>query len=180
MYFFFVVAALVGGLGLALQIVLGLFGADHHDGDFALGEMGDGLHLLSVRSLSAGATFSGLTGMAMLRAGFGPIPAIPAAGLAGLGAAAAVAWSMRWMLRAETDGTVRLEAAVGQTGSVYLGLPGGGGAGKVHLTLQGQLVECQAVSREPLPTGSSVLVIDVVGPETVEVVPSSQIGVSHA
>jgi hypothetical protein len=55
---------------------------------------------------------------------------------------------------------------------VYLAVPGArDGAGKVHLTLQGRLVELQAVTpNDALPTGQRVLVIDVAGPDTVVVI----------
>ena len=63
--------------------------------------------------------------------------------------------------------------ATGSTGTVYLAIPGERkGAGKVLLTLQNRTVEYQAVtSRGALPTGAPILVVDVVGPDTVDVVP---------
>jgi hypothetical protein len=64
---------------------------------------------------------------------------------------------------------------VGQPAVVYLGVPGGrAGTGKVHLTLQNRLVELQAVTTQgaQLPTGADVIIVDVLGPDTVEVVPT--------
>jgi hypothetical protein len=181
----FLACAFAGGAILALQLVLGLLGLDHHDAAGAeLGHDGHAfgadaaLNLLSVRALLAGVTFFGLAGLALAeRAAW---LSLPGAALAGAAAAVAVAALMRSMLRAESDGVVRLEGAVGRTGSVYLSIPAGGDVpGKVHLHLQGRLVECQAVSREALSTGTSVLVIDVAGPGTVEVVPSPLPGASE-
>jgi hypothetical protein len=182
---FYTVFALVGGALLALQLVLGVLGAsdvhlpgmDGH-GDHAGGDVSasDALNLLSFRALTAGALFFGLTGLAVQEAGLGLV-ALPAAVLVGLAFAAATAWVMRAMGRMESDGAERLEAAVGQSGTVYLGIPAGrAGRGKVHLTLGGRLVECQAQSEQALGTGDSVLVIGVVGPDLVEVIPSPQIG----
>lgn len=181
---FFLGCAIVGGAVLALQLVLGLIGVEHGLFEAELpsglhaGGAGDALEMLSVRALSAGLTFFGLAGMALADQPLGALLAVPGALAAGLAAAASVAALMRWMGRMESDGVVRLEGAVGRTGSVYLSIPGGReAAGKVHLNLQGRLVECRAVSRDPLPTGSAVLVIDVAGPDTVEVVPSPLLGV---
>lgn len=182
----FLACAVIGGAVLALQLVLGLLGLGHEGGlglglpHLEVGEAGDALNLLSIRALTAGATFFGLAGMALADNPLGALVAFPGALVAGLAAATAVAAVMRWMVRMESDGAIRLEGAVGQTGNVYLSIPGErAGPGKVHLTLQGRLVECQAVSREALPTGTAVLVIDVAGPDTLEVVPSPLIGASE-
>lgn len=184
---FFIVLSLIGGALLALQLLLGLFGLAHdlelpglghldahdHDGDAHAGEA---LNLLSFRALTAGVLFCGLSGWAMERASLGLL-ALPVALAAGLAAATAVGWAMRAVKRMESDGAERLEQAVGLTGTVYLGIPGArAGSGKVHLTLAGRLVECRAQAELPLPTGAAVLVVDVVGPDLVEVIPSPSLG----
>lgn len=182
----FLFTAALGGIVLVLQIALSLLGMDGAsvgDADLDAGhsEFAEGLDLLSVRAVAAGATFFGLAGLWALQNGLSPLIALPAGTVTGLAAAAGTALLMRQMMRLEDDGTVRMEGAVGQTGSVYLRIPGDGATpGKIHFTLQGRLVECQAVAREPLAAGASILVIDVVGPDVVEVVPSPQLGVSDA
>jgi hypothetical protein len=105
--------------------------------------------------------------------GLGLIVAIPLAVVAGLAAMVGTAAVVRSMLRLEDDGTVSIHGAVGATGHVYLTIPGDRkGAGKVTLTLQNRTVEYQAVtSAAPLPTGAPIMVVDVVGPDTVDVVP---------
>lgn len=175
----FLVCAIVGGAILAIQTVLGLVGLEHeieipglaHDVDVP----GDALNLLSVRALSAGVLFFGLAGMLAGRSWL----ALPAALGAGFAATLAVAVATRAMMRMESDGSVQMNRAIGETGQVYLGIPAGRiGPGKVHLTVQGRTVECQAVSEHALPSGSAVLVVDVVGPDLVEVVPSPFDGVT--
>lgn len=176
---FFVTCAALGGAVLLLQLLLGLFGiggdhdTEHHDGHAGKEGMSAGLNLLSVRALSAGVAFFGVGGLAGLSTGFGLFAAVPLALIAGSVAAVAVAAVMRAMLRLEDDGTVLIHGAIGTSGTVYLTVPGErGGVGKVHVTLQNRLVELQAVtSQRALPTGSRVLVVDVVGPDTVDVVP---------
>lgn len=179
----FFASALLGGAVLLVQLVLGLFGLDHHDvpdlgldADVDVGGA-DAFHLLSIRSLAAGLAFFGVGGAAASVAGLWAPLALVVAAVTGTLAAAGVAALMRGMMRLQSDGTVHLERSIGQPGTVYLSIPGEMvGMGKVHLALQGRTVECQAVSREPLATGTPVVVVDVLGPDTVEVAPSPDLG----
>jgi hypothetical protein len=102
----------------------------------------------------------------------GWIAALPLALIGGVAAMVGTAVAMRWMRGFEDDGTVSIHGAVGATGTVYLSIPGDRqGAGKVMLTLQNRIVEYQAVTSDaPLPTGAPIMVVDVVGPDTVDVV----------
>ena len=168
------VCAVAGGAVLLLQIVLTLIGIEGHAiGLHADIDTGEALNLLSVRALAAGVAFFGLAGLAVRSAGMGWWAAMPAAVLTGIGASLGVAVLMRGMLRLQSDGTVSLDRAIGQSGTVYLQIPGGrAGTGKIHLALQGRTVECQAVSaHEFLPTGTRVVVIDTIDSDTVEVAP---------
>ena len=177
---FFLTCAILGGGILVVQLVLGLLGIVHdgidvhHDAhDGATDTASEGLNLLSVRALSAGVGFFGVGGMAGLASPFGLLLAIPLGIVLGLAAMVGTALVTRWMLTMEDDGSVSIHGAVGTTGTVYLTIPAErSGAGKVLLTLQNRTVEYQAVtSQGPLPTGASILVVDVVGPDTVDVVP---------
>lgn len=181
MHTFFLVCALLGGAVLALQLALGLLGFDHGalDLDAPGGDVGEGLQLFSVRSVSAGLAFFGFGGMALLALGAPLWLALTLAVCIGTGAAVGVAVLMRSILALESDGTVHVERSLGQPGTVYLRIPGErAGAGKVLLTLQGRTVEYQAVTAaaDELPTGAAVVVVDVIGPDTVEVVPAPQLG----
>jgi len=168
----FLWCAVVGGAVLIFQLIAGLFGLEHghaHDGHHGDGAS-DGLNLLSIRSIAAGVAFFGLVGLATRS--LGVALSSGAAVASGLAAAIAVATIVKTFGRLERDGTLSLDAAVGTTGVVYLSIPGRrSGVGKVHLTVQNRLVECAAVTAdEPLPTGASVLVIDLEGRDTVVVV----------
>jgi hypothetical protein len=177
---FFIVCAALGGGVLVLQLLLALLGIIDISGDADVGDgthdaahgASQGLNLLSVRALSAGVGFFGIGGLLGLATPLGLLAAIPLGIAAGLGAMYATAVAMRWMLRFDDDGTLSIHGAVGATGTVYLAIPGDRqGAGKVTLTLQNRIVELQAVtSAAPLPTGTPIMVIDVVGPDTVDVV----------
>ena len=177
---FFLTCAILGGATLVLQLLLGFVGmggehdgVGHHDSHAGKEGMSQGLNLLSVRALSAGVAFFGVGGLAGLATGFGLFAALPLALIGGSLAAIGTAAAMRAMLRLEDDGTVQIHVAIGASGTVYLAIPGErSGAGKVHVTVQNRLIELQAVtSQRALPTGTRVMVIDVVGPDTVDVVP---------
>ena len=196
MHQLFLVCALLGGAILVLQLVLGLVGGHHevphghdlHLGHGAAGHAGhaghaaaqehdgsaSGLDLFTARTVAAALAFFGAGGLAGESLGSARWLALLAAIVIGGAAMLAVAVVMRALLRLEDDGTVSVDNAVGATGTVYLSIPGQRqGTGKVHLTLQNRLVELQAVTPEAtLPTGAAVLVVDVVGPDTVVVVPT--------
>jgi hypothetical protein len=176
---FFIVCAALGGGVLIVQLLLGLLGVidagtDAHagHGHDHVHSASEGLDLLSVRALSAGVAFFGIGGLTGLATPLGLFAAIPLALIGGLAAMVGTAVAMRWMLRFEDDGTVLIHGAVGATGTVYLAIPGDRqGSGKVMLSLQNRIVEYQAVtSAAPLPTGAAIMVVDVVGPDTVDVV----------
>lgn len=81
---------------------------------------------------------------------------------------------MRSMLKFEHDGSINIQRAVGESATVYVPVPASQqGSGKVTLTLQGRTVEYQAVTSEgqQLPTGTAVLIVEVLSDDTVEVVP---------
>lgn len=173
----------LGGLVLVGQIVLTLVGVVDEAPDLVDDVSGaaGALNLLSVRALSAGAVIFGATGLMLLPM----LPswmnwlAVPLAILPAFCAAWATAYLTRLMHRAESRGNLRLEGAVGQTGTVYLRIPAaGGGTGIVQFTLQGRTIELPARTREAdeLATGSSVLVISVdAESETAEVISSTSI-----
>jgi hypothetical protein len=178
----FLVCAILGGTILVLQFLLGLLGlgldAAHLDLDKDGLHAGDALNLLSARALAAGTAFFGIGGLAASSLGTGAVVALPVAMAAGTCAAVGTAALMRGLTRLEADGTVRLERAIGESGTVYLRIPGQrAGTGKVQLTLQNRTVECQAItSLDELPTGTPIIVVDIIGPDTVEVAPAPTLG----
>jgi hypothetical protein len=180
---FFVVCTVLGGGVLILQLLLGLFGVDaahgldhldapHDFGHDAADGAAGGLHLFSVRALSAGLAFFGLSGLAATSAGWPLLLVLVAAVVPGFLAMLLVAFSMRWILRLESDRSIHVTSAIGEGGVVYIPIPGtDSGAGRVTLTLNGRTVEYDAVtSGAALSTGTKVTVVDVREPDIVEVV----------
>ena len=83
-----------------------------------------------------------------------------------------IAFLMRAAMKLQSDGTIDIRSALGQSGTVYLTVPPKrSGAGKVNVTVQGQYSEFTAVTDEeaPLPTGSEALVIGISGKNTLVV-----------
>jgi hypothetical protein len=79
---------------------------------------------------------------------------------------------MQSLAKLHSDGTVRIERALGAPATVYLTIPGQkSGAGKVQVKVQNRLVEYQAITsqQQELSTGANVVVVAVVNPGTVEV-----------
>jgi hypothetical protein len=192
----FMVCAIVGGTLIVCQFLLTLVGlggdqdADHGGGDHGGGAEHAGAHdaghhehggtdhgsawffsMLTLRTLSAAAAFFGLTGLAAHRAGFEDVPTMALACGAGVAAFFLVGWLMRFMHKLNMDGTARIDRAVGCRGSVYLSIPGAkAGVGKVHVSLFNRTLEYQAVTaQQDLPTGAPIVVVSVIGPDTVEV-----------
>lgn len=169
---------LLGGVVLIVQIVLGLItGSDSLPEPLQLGEAGaeDGLDLLSVRTISAGTLLFGATGVWLESRGLPVFLNLPLATVAGVAAAVGTAYLTRQVLRLESDGSLRLDHAVGEAGTVYIPVPAQrAGYGMVQLGLQGRTVELRAVSDNPdvLPTGAAVIVVSLLDGDTVEVIPT--------
>jgi hypothetical protein len=192
--------AIAGGTVFICQFLLGMLGlgGDHdHSGDASGHDAGGDAHdhpgdghghgvghdgalswflgMLSIRTVTAGVTFFGLGGLAAT-GGRLPAPATVAiASVAGFAALYLVAWTMKLLGKLRADGTVHIEHAVGLPGTVYLTIPANKqGAGKVTLNLQNRTMEYQALTASgPIPTGASVVVVGVLGPDTVEVAPAA-------
>lgn len=182
----FLIAAGLGGTLIVCQFLAGLLGlggddhdtdvhhefnADTHDGDSHLSSADWFLGFLTFRALSAALAFFGLGGLCAGYYGLPPSAQLATATLSGAGALYLVATLVRSLYRLKADGTVRIDRAVGRTGTVYLRVPGmNGGAGKVTLNLQNRTVELEAfTAAADLPTGTPVRVVAVRGPSCVEV-----------
>jgi hypothetical protein len=173
----FLICAILGATLLVCELAAGMlgFGHDHdtdHDTDHDHDGHGNGLFgMLTVRTVTAAVLFFGLGGLTARYYGAEELPAFGVALGAGALALYSVAMIMQSLKGLKADGTVRIDRAVGCTGTVYLRIPGAkAGAGKVHLQLQNRTVEYQAVTAgDELPTGKPIKVVAVVNSDTVEV-----------
>jgi hypothetical protein len=172
--------AAIGSLALLLQLVLMLIGLDHGDmavGDADAGSVGDhpsGLAFLSIRTLIAFAVGFGWAGFAMSRGGASLAPAFGVAFVIGSLFMATIFWIMRSMMRLGCSGSLDYRNAVGQSGSVYVTVPGGmAGPGQVEVLVQGRLCTVQAMTKSSavLAPRSKVKVVDLVDRTTLLVEP---------
>lgn len=202
---FYAYCAAIGSALLIGQLLLSLLGFGGH-GDLDAGhdldihgDM-DGLHadahtdahaehtdrsghwfvgFLSFRAVVAALSVFGLVGLGLDRQ-FNP--ARPGATFViALSAGGAVMYAVAWLLRVlyslRSDGTVRIERAVGLTGSVYLTIPAKkSGPGKVTVKIQDRLMELAAVtSGDEIPTRTAVVVVGVINSHIVEVAPAASV-----
>ena len=177
----YLVCAVVGGTIFLCQLVLSLLGmgGEHdfsdtgHDvgHDHGHDHSGAFSHIFSLRAIIAPVTFFGLTGIATSKSGMAPMLIAAASFAAGTAGLFVVGLLMSFVYRLQADGTAHIEQALGKTGTVYLTIPPRmGGSGKVTLNVQNRTMEYLAVtSAGELQSGSKIVVVDIVSPDTVAV-----------
>lgn len=183
--------ALVGCTLLVLQVILQVvgLGGDHDfdhletDATVDVDSAGDAAHgsegniffgILSFKALVAFAGIFGLTGLSLENSDLSTVNHVALAFLAGVLAMVVVGLMMRALYGLSSSGTVIISDALGHDAQVYLRVPGHNeGQGKVTIYLQGRSLELTAVTDgEPLATGQQVKVVEVLGNETLKVVPA--------
>lgn len=125
-----------------------------------------GLRVLTVRGVIAFFVIFGWTGFVMSRGGCKLWLTAPVALVAGLVMMLLLALLMRGVMKLRSDGTINNSNAMGKSGKVYLTVPAErAGRGKVNVLLQGAYVERDAVTdeKEPIPTGSEVVIVGLSG-----------------
>jgi len=184
----FHVIAVSTTLVLVVQLILSLVGLSGHDADVSTGGAdvpsdvsvdhpmdaahSTGLGVLSIRTVVAFFVGFGWGGVVMLRSGTSLPVAIIVAFAVGAGFLFIVFYIMKSILKLSESGNVQLKNAVGQTGTVYIAIPGGNkGKGQIQVKVQGRLRELEAVtdSQEDLPTGTTVSVVKMIGDSTMVV-----------
>jgi hypothetical protein len=187
---FYSICAILGCTILVCQSVLTVLGfagvdvddMDGHDGEIGHDHGGDHhgsswfFGIITMRTITAALAFFGLTGLATSAGGADRQGSLFAAGTAAVAAIFFVHWMMKSLAHLRAEGTVRIEKALGAVGTVYIKIPGRrAGQGKVTLELQGRSVELSAVTEhDELPTGATIVVTRVIGPDAVEVAASTQ------
>ena len=114
----------------------------------------------------------GWGGVVTLRSGLSLPIAIVVAFVIGSGFLLIVFYIMKSIFKLSESGNIQLKNAVGQTGTVYITIPGGNkGKGQIQVKVQGRLRELEAVTdgQEDLPTGTTVSVVKVIGESTMVV-----------
>ncbi|HKX45913.1 MAG TPA: hypothetical protein VJP77_04375 [Planctomycetota bacterium] len=164
----------VGVLVVVLQLAIGLLGLGHGDElDFDATDLDAdaGLHVISVRTVSAFLTVFGLVGWIGSVEGWRASLTLAAATGAGASVLLLVAWLLALQKKLQQQGNVAAENAVGKVARVYLRVPGANaGTGKITVEVQGRTAEYAAFTHGPeLQTGNEVRVLRMTTPGTFEV-----------
>jgi len=168
--YFFLACAVVGGIMFLFRLALFFLGGGDTDVDVDSASTDGGLtdtdssfQYLSIQSLSAFFLMFGLVGLALLREGVQEVVALLAAVVSGVFTVWIVSQIFVQMKKLQSDGTLKMENAIGQEGTVYLTIPENG-TGQVRVSVQGGLRIFDAVSadRQAIPTGASIRVIRLI------------------
>lgn len=132
--------------------------AEIHHGDTDLS-----FKLLSLQSLTAFFMMFGIFGLAFVAAGWDVIWTVFGGVAIGVFAMWVLGLIFNTMVRLQSEGTIDLENAIGQEGSVYLTVPANG-SGRVQVIVQGSLKIYDAISgnKKKIATGEKVKVVGVV------------------
>lgn len=171
----YLICAVAGGTVLALKMILMMIGLDQGDAgaDISADVSADGLegldaagstgvNLLSLQSIAGFFTMFGLVGMGLLQINASE----PLSLLGALAAGGVTGWSTAMiflnMRRLASDGTLVVNNAIGQVGTVYLTIPEKG-TGVVTVTVQGTQRTLDAVAEhgQRIPTGSIVKIVSI-------------------
>jgi membrane protein implicated in regulation of membrane protease activity len=170
---FYLVCTIIGGLLFLIRGILFAVGGGAADMDADagfdldgdIGEPGEtGMRLVSIQGITGFFLMFGLVGLAMSRSGLRDVWTILGGVTAGMITMLATARVMLSMQQLHSDGTLRMENAIGREGKVYLTIPAGG-TGKVSITIQGELRELEAVAADKgqIATGEAVRVVRLSG-----------------
>jgi len=163
-------SALLGGLLFLAWFVLTMIGGVAGDiaGDIFGADVGFDADLsfkaLTFQGISAFTMMFGLIGLAIMQANYDVTLAILGGAAAGGLSMYAVAKLFQGFLMLESEGTMKIDEAIGARGTVYLRIPTTG-TGQVQVTFQGTERTLDAISNGEVEigTGTYITVVDRVG-----------------
>jgi hypothetical protein len=163
------------GLVALVLALLSFIGLEHHDAADALDASdGGGGGIFSIKPLTGFFLGFGWVGGLAMDAGLSSL----AAGLCGLGAGgsimAVIVLMFRLIMGMKSDGTARIEDAVGAVGTVYVSLPANrapGGQVTVSFKNRQETYEAFALDDAAIPSGTKIRVRECIDRRTVRVEP---------
>lgn len=172
---------LVAGLVTLVLALLTMLGLGHHDADFSgheglAGDHVDGSSLLSIKPLTGFFLGFGWGGGIALDYGLSLLVATLIAFGNGAVMMLALAWLIRAIYSLRTDGTRKINDAIGAIGTVYVTLPPNrASGGQINVTVTGRLETLPALNAalRAIPSGEKVKVVGVVDTNTLLVEPLS-------
>lgn len=169
----YLVSGILGTSIMAIQMGLMMLGADGMDADMDVDgfESGDGMSLLSIRSVAGFMAVFGVTGWWGLTKDWSNGQTLGIAGGSGFLMMLSVAWIMSLHTKLYSEGTLRVGKAVGKVAKVYLRIPADkGGKGKITVSIDGRSAEFSAITAgEEIATGAEVTVLRQTTSDTFEV-----------
>lgn len=154
--------------GLLIILVTTFIGGDVDGGGVDAeieADSGAGVQFFTLKNLIGFFTIMGWSGIACIKLGMGGAATVLISLAAGLVMMTAMAYLFYGMSKLVQDGTLKMERAIGRTGSVYMRIPAQrNGMGKVQITVQGSLRELDALTDHPadITTGTMVRVADLI------------------
>jgi hypothetical protein len=142
-------------------------GASGHDSDSGARVA---FTFVSLRSLMTFGTLFSWAGTLYLLGGTSTIVAIIYSAIWGLVGMFLISFTMYWLVNLQEIGTMDIHTALGEDGTVYIEIPGGG-RGQVRVKVAGIVSHVKARSRtaESLAVGTHIRVVGVIDSNTVEV-----------
>jgi hypothetical protein len=163
-----------------LQVILSFLGHESHDlGHDAQhdADHGVGFQFFTLKNLIGFFTIFGWTGIASIDGGLSTTMSMALATLAGLSMMTVMAGLFYLLMKAQADGTMKFDKAIGQVGEVYLTIQSKrGGIGKIQVNVMGALRTLDAMTDDEadLPTGKIVTVSSIAGDNILIVTSSSK------
>ncbi len=164
-------------LVFVLQVILSFLGGDMTDDtpDVEVeSDHGVGFQFFTLKNLVGFFTIFGWVGIAMVESGVSDGVSIIVATLSGALMMTLMAGMFFILMKAQYDGTMKIEKAIGQTGEVYLTIQSKrGGLGKVQVKVMGALRTLDALTDDEsdIETGKMVRVSNVLNDNTLIVTP---------
>lgn len=157
--------ALLFSFLFVIQVIISFFvgGGDGDIDEFGDDGHGDSTGFFTVRNMIAFFTMFGWSGLAAYKSGLPNAWVLVIAVASGVLTIAALVFIMRKTSKLRQSGTLQMKNAVTQVGETYLRIPAArNGLGKVHLTVQGRLVELDAMTDdgEDIATGKPIKVVN--------------------
>lgn len=177
----FYAIGIVSGIAVLMQVALiFLGGVDSELGDFDADTgggdhpHGSGLKIISFQAITAFLLGLGWIGAFVLVNTGWLILAVLVGLVAGLGMMFAMAWLLAFLAQFKEEGNVDFNNAIGETGKVYVPIPGErGGCGQIEIIFQGrhQVLEAITSHASELKAHTQVLVVDLAEGNTLVVRP---------
>jgi hypothetical protein len=154
-----------------IQLAATLLGADHdHLPDTEVNaDHGIGFQFFTLKNLTGFFTLFGWVGIASIDSGMPVLITLILSFIGGLAMMLVMASVVYILAKANADGTMKINKAIGEVGEVYLTIPGNRSSfGKVQIMVQGSVRTLEAMTddEDDIPTGKVIRVRQILNEST--------------